>query len=115
MTLKLHINRNDLDFSSASDLSPVQTLQLAQSNEIQEYPVKRVLFNSTQSIALFFNDNWGQGEEDVTRISYLAFKGQYMHLSKEPVSFLYEAAANPSDHKAIAGIEGGVGSRIGGY
>jgi hypothetical protein len=113
-TLHLHINRDDLDFTLASDLTPTQTLSIGQSNDVQEYPVKRALFNSTRSLDLFFEDNWGGGDEDVTRISYLGFKGEFMKLSKEPISFLYEAAANPADHATIAGVRGEVGSRIGG-
>ena len=60
----------------------------------------------TTSITLFFEDNWSDGEEDVTRIGYLGFKGQFTPLNREPVSFLYEAAANPRDHATIAGVEG---------
>lgn len=71
--------------------------------------MRRVLFNTTRALALFFEDNWSDGEEDVTRISYLAFKGDYMKLSKEPVSVLFEAAANPKDHKAIVGTKLGTG------
>lgn len=91
----------------------MQTLQLAQTSEIQEQPVKRALFNTTRVLTLFFEDNFGDGDEDVTRISYLAFKGDFISLSKEPVSFLYEAAANPRDHKSIVGTKTGMGSHIG--
>jgi len=113
-TLKVYANKENIDFETASSLSPTQTLTLAQSNEIQEYPVKRALFSTTRNLTLFFEDNWGHGEEDVTRISYLAFKGDFMKLSKEPISFLYEAAANPRDHANVAGTGLGVGSEIGG-
>ncbi|KAF2672453.1 DUF1000-domain-containing protein [Microthyrium microscopicum] len=114
MNLKIFINRDDLDFSTANDLAPTQVLSIAQSNTVQEYPVKRALFNSTRSLTLFFEDNWSQGEEDVTRVSYLGFKGEFMKLNKEPVAFLYEAAANPRDHASIIGTKSGVGSHIGG-
>lgn len=113
-TLKLYVNHDDLDFSVASSLEPTQKLDLAQSNDIQEIPVKRALFNTVRSLNLFFEDNWGQGEEDVTRISYIGFKGQWMKLSREPVNFLYEAAANPSDHKMVSGVGERLGSNIGG-
>lgn len=113
-TLKVFLNRDDIDFSTASELPPTQTLELSSTSDVQELPVKRALFNTTRSLTLFFEDNFGDGEEDVTRISYLAFKGEFMKLSKEPVSFLYEAAANPADHKAIIGTEQGMGSHIGG-
>jgi len=112
-TLKIFVNKENVDFETASSLEPTQTLSIAQSNEVQEYPVKRALFSTTRNITLFFEDNWGHGDEDVTRISYIAFKGDYMRLNKEPVSFLYEAAANPADHKAIVGTQQGMGS-IGG-
>lgn len=113
-TLKVFLNRDDLDFGTASDMPPTQTLELSQTNDIQELPVKRALFNTTRSLALFFEDNFSQGEEDVTRISYLAFKGEFMRLNKEPINFLYEAAANPSDHKVKGTSALGMGSGIGG-
>ncbi|KAK3672568.1 hypothetical protein LTR78_007619 [Recurvomyces mirabilis] len=113
-TLKLYLNRDDLDFSTASSMQATQTLELAQSNEVQEYPVKRALFNTVRSLDLFFEDNWSQGEEDVTRISYLGFKGEWMKLSREPVNFLYEAAANPKDHTLPAGVGDRLSSNIGG-
>ena len=76
-------------------------------------PVKRALFNTVRSLDLFFEDNWSQGEEDETRISYIGFKGEWMKLTREPVNFLYEAAANPTDHKLIAGIGDQVGRGLG--
>ncbi|KAK3113515.1 hypothetical protein LTR53_009121 [Teratosphaeriaceae sp. CCFEE 6253] len=112
--LKVYLNREDLDFSTATSLQPTQTLELAQSNDVQEVPVKRALFNTVRSLYLFFEDNWGQGEEDVTRVSYLGFKGEWMKLSREPVNFLYEAAANPADHKMVSGVGSRLGSGIGG-
>ncbi|CAK1355269.1 PITH domain-containing protein 1 [Cercospora beticola] len=114
MTLKLYVNREGLDFSTAADLPPTQTLELAQSNDVQEVPVKRALFNTVRSLDLFFQDNWGRGDEDETRVDYLGFKGEWMKLSREPVNFLYEAAANPNDHKLPSGVGERLGSDIGG-
>ncbi|KAF2199080.1 DUF1000-domain-containing protein [Delitschia confertaspora ATCC 74209] len=111
-TLKVFVNEPDMDFSTASEKSATQTLELSQTSEIQELPVKRAYFNTTRSLALFFEDNWSDGEEDVTRISYVAFKGDFMRLNKEPISVLYEAAANPADHKAIVGTQLGMGNQI---
>lgn len=112
LTLKLFANQDNLDFDTASQLPPTQKLSLSQTNEIQDIPVQRAKFNTTRSLTLFFEDNWGRGEEDVTRITYIAFKGDFMQLSKEPVSFLYEAAANPRDHQAIVGTKIGGGNNI---
>jgi hypothetical protein len=94
-TVKVYINRDDLDFSTASDLSPTQEFELSQTSEIQDISVKRALFGKVQSLTLFVEDNYG---EDVTMISYLGFKGDWMQLGRAPSNILYEAAANPSDH-----------------
>lgn len=113
-TLKIFINNDDLDFPTASELSATQKFELARTNDIQEHPVKRALFNNTRSLSLFFGENFSQGDEDVTRLYYVAFKGEFMKLSKEPVSVLYEAAANPADHKPIVSASKGVDSGLGG-
>ncbi len=99
----MFINRDDLDFSSASDLAATQEFHMSQTSEIQDIPVKRALFGKVQSLTLFFVDNFGRGEEDVTRLSYLGFKGEWMQLGRAPANIVYEAAANPSDH-ALKGI-----------
>jgi hypothetical protein len=101
-----------MDFDTAAEKEATQTLEVSRTSEVQEIPVKRAYFNTTRSLALFFEDNWSQGEEEETAISYLAFKGDFMKLNKEPVSVLYEAAANPSDHKVLQGIGEGVGRSI---
>ena len=104
LTLKLSRNRDDLDFSTASDLKPTQKLTLPRTNDLAEIPLNRAQWNMTTNINLFFEDNHSGGEEDVTKISYLGFKGDFMALNREPVNVLYEAAANPSDHKVIQGL-----------
>ncbi|KAL3448831.1 PITH domain-containing protein [Aspergillus insuetus] len=113
-TLKLFKNRDDLDFSTASELKPTQTIEVPQpipGTDVFELPLNRAHWNATTSVTLFFEDNWSDGEEDVTKVGYIGLKGQFMALNREPVSFLYEAAANPNDHVAIPGVSG-VGSRI---
>jgi hypothetical protein len=113
-TLKVFINRDDLDFSSASDLSATQEFHLSQTSEVQDIPVKRALFGKVQSLTLFFEDNFGQGEEDVTRVTYLGFKGEWMQLGKAPTNILYEAAANPADHAVKGTAINKLGSNLGG-
>lgn len=112
MNVKLFVNRDGLDFGTAAELQPTQTLELAQSNDVQEVPVKRALFNTVRSLDLFFEDNWGQGAEDETRITYVGFKGEWLKLSRAPINVAYEAAANPKDHKV--GIGEKLGAEIGG-
>lgn len=113
-TVKMFKNRDDLDFSTASELAPTQTIEVPQpmaGADVFELPLNRAHWNTTTSITLFFEDNWSDGEEDVTKVGYVGFKGQFMALNREPISFLYESAANPNDHVAIPGVSG-VGGRI---
>ncbi|KAI1918596.1 hypothetical protein LOZ58_002793 [Ophidiomyces ophidiicola] len=117
-TIKLFRNRPDLDFSTASDLQATQVLAIPQTltgsnRDVLEIPLNRALWNTTTSATLFFEDNWSDGEEDVTKVGYLGFKGQFMALNREPVTVLYEAAANPKDHAIIQGMGEGVGRTIG--
>ncbi len=100
-TLKVFQNREDLDFSTCSDVSPTQTLAVSQTNEVQEIPVKRTAFGNTYSLTLFVEDNYGN---DVTETFWLGFKGEFTELNREPFEVLYEKAANPKDHEMVAGI-----------
>lgn len=113
-TLKVFINRDDIDFSAAGDLPPTQEFELSQTSDIQEVPVKRALFGKVQSLTMFFEDNFGDGEEDVTRMSYAGFKGEWMQLGRAPQNIVYEAAANPSDHKLKGTAVNQMGSQLGG-
>ncbi len=110
-TLKVFINRDDIDFSTANELTPTQEFGLSQTSEIQDIPVKRALFGKVQSLTLFMEDNYGN---DVTRISYLGFKGDWMQLGKAPTNVLYEAAANPADHALKGTNVNQMGSSLGG-
>lgn len=113
-TLQLFINQDNLDFDAAEESDPVQTLELSQTSDIQEIPVKRALFGKVQRLNLFFVDNFGDGEEDVSRISYVGFKGEWTKLGKAPTNILYEAAAQPGDHKLKGTSVNQMGSGIGG-
>lgn len=112
--MKLFKNRDDLDFSTASELKPTQQLEVPQpipGLDVFELPLNRAHWNATASVTLFFEDNWSDGEEEVTKVGYIGLKGQFMAVSREPVNFLYESAANPNDHVAIPGVSG-IGGRI---
>ncbi|KAI9807498.1 MAG: hypothetical protein M1825_005438 [Sarcosagium campestre] len=111
-TVRLFLNRDDLDFSIASSLEPTQTIELPRTDQLQEHSLKRVLWNATRSITIFVEDNHGSGEVEETTCSYIGFRGEWMRLSREPVSVLYEAAARPADHKLLQGTKSGVGSHI---
>ncbi|EKD12847.1 60S ribosomal protein L3 [Drepanopeziza brunnea f. sp. 'multigermtubi' MB_m1] len=110
-TLRVFINRDDIDFSTASDLSPTQEFKLSQTSEVQDIQVKRALFGKVQSLTLFVEDNYGDSE---TRISYLGFKGDWMQLGRAPTNIIYEAAANPSDHATKGTANNHMSSHLGG-
>jgi hypothetical protein len=100
-TLRVFHNKDDLDFSTAGDVEPTQTLTVSQTNDIQELQVKRARFGNTYNLTLFFEDNYG---DDVTRVYWVGFKGEFTELNREPFEVLYEKAANPKDHELAAGI-----------
>lgn len=109
--MKVYQNRDDLDFSTASDLSPVQEFKIPQSSEVQDIPVKRALFGKVQNLTLFIEDNYG---DDKTQFTYLGFKGDWMQLGRAPINILYEAAANPRDHAIKGAAINKIGSSLSG-
>ncbi|KAF3766136.1 DUF1000-domain-containing protein [Cryphonectria parasitica EP155] len=113
-TLRVFQNRDDIDFSAAEELEPAQEFELSRTSEVQELPVRRAKFGRCQRLTLFFQDNFGMGDEDVTRIGYLGFRGEWMQLGRAPANIIYEAAANPGDHKVKGTDVNQVGSGIGG-
>jgi hypothetical protein len=98
----------------AEELEATQVFELSQTSEVQELPVKRARFGKIQRLTLFFPDNFGDGDQDVTRVSYLGFKGEWMQLGRAPATITYEAAANPSDHAIKGTSVNQTGSHIGG-
>ncbi|KKA26097.1 hypothetical protein TD95_003537 [Thielaviopsis punctulata] len=112
-TLKVFLNRDDMDFSEAEDGAPTQTFDLSRTSAVQELPVKRAQFARVRKLTLFFPDNFGDGDEDVTRLLYIGFKGEWMQTGRAPANIVYEAAANPSDHKVKGTAANQMGSNVG--
>ncbi|KAK0674717.1 PITH domain-containing protein [Cercophora samala] len=112
-TLKVIINRDDVDFDVAESAPATQEFELSRTGEVQEIAVRRARFSAVRRLSLFFPDNFGDGDEDVTRISYIGFKGEWMQLGRAPANILYEAAANPSDHKVKGVGVNQMGSNVG--
>lgn len=92
----------------------MQKMELSQTSDVQEIPVKRALFSKVQRLSLFFVDNFGDGDEDVSRVSYVGFKGEWTRLGKAPANILYEAAPQPGDHALKGTSVNSMGSGIGG-
>ncbi|PHH90709.1 hypothetical protein CDD83_2863 [Cordyceps sp. RAO-2017] len=111
-TLQLYINRDDVDFGRADELAPSQRLELAQTSEVQELPVRRALFGAVHRLALYFVDNFG-GDE-CSRLSYLGFRGEWSARGRAPAEILYEAAPQPGDHRVRGAAVRDVGHGVGG-
>lgn len=92
----------------------MQKLELSQTSEVQEVPVKRALFGKVQRLGLFFVDNFGGGDEDQSRVCYLGFRGEWTRLGRAPESILYEAAPQPGDHRVKGTSVNQMRSNIGG-
>ncbi|PFH61993.1 hypothetical protein XA68_15535 [Ophiocordyceps unilateralis] len=111
-TLHLYVNQPRLDFSGAEELEPTQRLELAQTSEVQEVPVRRALFGKVTRLGLLVVDNFG---EDVSRLTYLGFRGEWTRLGRAPEQIVYEAAPQPGDHRikgtGINEVGGGIGGR----
>ena len=107
-SVRLYADREDLEFSSAEELPPIQTVQLHEdfNGEIW-YPLKVHKFQSVQSVALHFPaDNHGGGD-DATVLCYVGFKGAKKDARRGVVECTYEAAAQVKDHKKAKDEMGG--------
>jgi hypothetical protein len=102
--VKIFVNRNDVDFSSAADMDPAQAFDLAYDplGEV-EYPVRINRFQNAASLLLFFT-NADAPDDTHTRINYLGFKGTATKNKREVVrGIVYESQANPADHQRVGG------------
>ncbi|GAA5970920.1 hypothetical protein JCM11641_004509 [Rhodosporidiobolus odoratus] len=107
--LKVYANQK-LDFDEATSLEVTQEFEVAVTREVIDFAVRPAKFPTVTSLTLFFPSNHG---EDTTRISFLGFKGEYSPLTRDPIITVYEAQANPADHKKGPGLDTMAGSRIG--
>ncbi|CEP19394.1 hypothetical protein [Parasitella parasitica] len=100
--MKVFINRDDVDFDTADSYTSTQEFELVQgSNEVVEYGTKITKFSSVRNITLFFPENFGH---DTSIVRFIGFKGEWTELKRDPIITVYEANANPADHK-IPGAE----------
>jgi hypothetical protein len=106
-------NREDIDFSIASDLPPTSSITTipptasTHHQDIIEYPVKRVSFNNVRNLTLYVENNWSDGEEDVSRLWYVGFKGEWTELKDVPLVAVYEVQL------PVVSGRGGGGLRLG--
>lgn len=96
-SVRIFVNRDDLDFSAAADLQPVQSFSLQENHRgDMEYPTQVARFNGVHSLDLHFPDNFGA---EATQINFIGFKGEYTEAKREAVTAVYEARPQVQDHK----------------
>ncbi|KAI9300330.1 galactose-binding domain-like protein [Cunninghamella echinulata] len=99
--MKVFINRDDMDFDAAESYVPTQEFDLVQHDDVAEYGTRVAKFNNVRNLTLYFPENFGG---DTSIIRYLGFKGEWQEMKRDPIITIYEASANPADHK-IPGSE----------
>jgi hypothetical protein len=113
--MRAFINRDDIDFGMAADLSPVQEFSLTEDATASlEYATKIAKFQSVSSLTLHFN-----GGAPCTRLHFVGLRGEVRSsvttleqlgnalqrsqgsgLKREPpLNIVYEAKPQPQDHK----------------
>ncbi|KAJ7542106.1 hypothetical protein O6H91_10G090100 [Diphasiastrum complanatum] len=95
--MRAFINREDIDFSNARDLSPVQEWELSENFRGElEYQTRYARFQGIANLTLHFPVNCG-GE--TTRIHYIGLRGEATQIKRDTVAtIIYEAMPNPSEH-----------------
>ncbi|KAL7547916.1 hypothetical protein ACHAWF_011185 [Thalassiosira exigua] len=122
-TLRVYVNRTDLDFETVRDLEPTATLDLV-SPEHQwseehaggtiDYPLRPAgRFQNVTEIALYFCDNHAMpdgagGASDMddcdddrvpTEVTYVGFKGKGTNTKRKAVEAVYETQGMKKDHQ----------------
>jgi len=95
--VRVHINRDDVDFTNAARAKPVQEFDLVEDRRGEvEYPTKITKFNAVQSVTLHFDRNAGAAH---TRLYYIGLKGEYTPASRQPVITAYELYPQPKSNQ----------------
>eukprot|EP00127_Corallochytrium_limacisporum_P007484 Clim_evm6s253 gene=Clim_evmTU6s253 len=98
-TMKVFINRDDIDFGVAQDLQPLQSWDLVnQGTDVLEYETSITKFKNVHSLTFYFPDNNGA---ETTKLRFIGLKGIFHKVTRDTIiTTVYEASANPADHKA---------------
>ena len=116
-TVKIFVNRTDLDFETARDMEPTTTLTLLPPEHgadygTIDYPLRPAgRFQSATSITLYFANNYAREadpDEDAiqTEIAYVGFKGKGLNVKRQAVECVYESRGMKKDHKVPEGEYG---------
>jgi len=94
--MKVFVQSEELDFSSAADLEPVQEFDLAPNVEGEGFVTTRQgPFTNVTSVAFYFTAN--QGGEDETMVQYIGMQGDHTHDKRKAVHATYELLGTPHD------------------
>eukprot|EP00357_Protocruzia_adherens_P019672 CAMPEP_0115005784 /NCGR_PEP_ID=MMETSP0216-20121206/20094_1 /TAXON_ID=223996 /ORGANISM="Protocruzia adherens, Strain Boccale" /LENGTH=209 /DNA_ID=CAMNT_0002372209 /DNA_START=18 /DNA_END=647 /DNA_ORIENTATION=+ len=107
-SVRIFLNRDDLDFGTANDGTPAQEIQLIHNPLAEvDYPTKITKFQNVDSLFLHFPNSNGELQ---SKISYIGFKGENTSVRKGIVIATYESKPLASDHKNP--IEESMGKQI---
>lgn len=105
-TVKLFVDRDDLDFETAREIRPEMTLDLLPPDHDDgtgtvDYPIRPSgRFQNISSITLYFFDNYGEPDECCqTEITFVGFKGKGSRMRRRAVQCVYESRGMMKDHK----------------
>ena len=105
-SVKLFVDRDDLDFESARELPPAMKIELVPPGHDDgsgtiDYPLRPAgRFQNINSITLYFNENYSGEEENCqTEITYVGFKGKGTKMKRRAVQAVYETKGMLKDHK----------------
>jgi len=103
-TMKMFINREDLDFSTINDTKSIQDIdEMHQDPRAEvEYPLRVARFTNVSTLTLFFTRNYGA---ENTKIYYIGLKGDFFGSNeRKAVITTYESKPQISDHKNEADV-----------
>ena len=118
-TIKLFKNDKTIDFDNVDQKKPVQVIThpqigvandddlpeiLQSDDDFVEHFVSRHKFTGVQTLTLFIENIYDEGEEEC-HLHSIELRGEFTELNKDPIITLYELAANPADHKNITVVE----------
>ncbi|KAJ2361834.1 hypothetical protein H4S02_011544, partial [Coemansia sp. RSA 2611] len=100
-SIRVFANRDDLDFDSVGEAQPTQEWPLARGARAPvEYPVRPAKFSSVRSLTLHLPSAFA--DEETMELCFLAFRGEWLPLTADPIISIYELTPNAADHKAPA-------------
>lgn len=102
-SVKLFLNRDDLDFGMVQEMQPVQEFTLNEDFAgVLEYPTQVTKFQNVHALDMYFPDNMGA---DHTQIFFVGIKGEHVERKREAVNAVYEVKPM-ADANKVQGTEG---------